>query len=228
MPKNGPIHIFRKPSINSGKIITGDKTIEEVIRNMARAGLTDKEMAQFIGVRLNQLRTRLKRVPALEEALVEGRSEATQQMVAHMYKVAIGGQIVQEVKEKINAKGEVTTEIATKELPPNPQLMMFWLTNAAPDQWKTSRQLAAEESQGMNVNGNKAESDKIARLCREIFEGHSGGPNGKHKISEAPAHAAGEGKVDARDLRADVQGEAADNVQDDVLDVPAETRAEPV
>jgi hypothetical protein len=224
MPKD-TLHIekykpYKKPK---AKIIAGDKTFETVIRNMASAGLEDKVIADFVGVKLKQLRKRMKQIPTLEAALVEGRSEATQQMVAQVYQVAMGGQITQKIKERINAKGEKSVEIMTEEHPPNPQMMMFWLTNTSPDVWKYSRQLIKEDTMGVNVDGKTLESDKIARLSREIFAEDTDGAEGKHTVSKAPAQSAGEGTLNERDLHPHVPGAADDYIQDNVLDVSTET-----
>ncbi|MHA2350331.1 MAG: hypothetical protein ACXADL_11965 [Candidatus Thorarchaeota archaeon] len=211
----------RRPK-NEVKIREGDKNFESVIRNMASAGLNDKEISQFVGVKLAQLKRRLKQIPNLEEALMQGRSEATQKMVAQMYMVAMGGLVTQKIKERINGRGEKTIEIMTEEAPPNPQMMMFWLTNVAADKWKYSRQLVKEDAQGLNVDGKILESDKITRLSREIFEGDTAGATGKHLVSEATAQPTGEGTQYEGDLRTDVQRAADDNIQDNVLDVSAE------
>jgi hypothetical protein len=228
--KKEPIHIekyrpYKKPRL---KILEGDKTMEGVVRNLATAGLDDKKISEFLGLRLAQLKKRLKEIPALEEALLEGRSEATQSMVAQVFQVAMGGHITQRIKERLNHKGERTQEIITEEHPPNPQMMMFWLTNVAPDDWKYSRQLVKEDNQGLNVDGKILESDKITRLSREIFEGHTVESDGEHRVSEAAAQPAREGNRDAGDLHPDVQREAVDNIQDNVLDVSTETGTEPV
>ena len=216
-----PIHI-EKYNPASPRIKAGDRNMEGIIRNMASCGLDDKAIAKFVGTKLSQLKKRLKEIPTLEAALVYGRSEATQKMVAQVFQVAMGGMVTQKVKERINARGETSIEIVTEEHPPSPQMMMFWLTNTAPDAWKYSRQLIKEDSQGLDTDGKTLESDKIARLSREIFDCHSDGAEGKYRVSEETAYSVGEGALDEGDLCADVQREAADNIQDNVLDVSAE------
>jgi hypothetical protein len=211
-----PIHIEKydpsKPRDN----------VDKIIRNMASAGLSDKDIARFCGTKLSQLKKRLKQIPKLEAALVQGRSEATQNMVAQAFQVAMGGYVTQRVKERINARGEKSVEIITEEHPPNSTMIQFWLTNQAPDSWKYSRQLIKEDAQGLNTDGKQLESDKIARLSREIFESHPDGAEGKYIVSEETSQPAGEGTLDEGDLHTDVQRKTADNIQDNVLDVPAQ------
>jgi hypothetical protein len=222
-----PIHIA-KYNPSRAKAKEEDKVLQDVVRNMASAGLTDRDIAKFIGTKLSQLKKRIGEIPTLEAALVQGRSEATQKMVAMAYQVAMGGMVTQKVKERINARGEKSIEIMTEEHPPNPQMIQFWLTNQAPDSWKYSRQLIKEDAQGFNTDGKTLESDKITRLSREIFECHPDGSEGKYTVSETTAQPAGEGTLDEGDIHSDVQGEANDNIQDNVLDVSAEAGAESV
>jgi hypothetical protein len=143
-------------------------------------------------------------------------------MVAQAFQVAMGGYVTQRVKERINARGEKSVEIITEEHPPNSTMIQFWLTNQAPDSWKYSRQLIKEDAQGLNTDGKQLESDKIARLSREIFESHPDGAEGKYIVSEETSQPAGEGTLDEGDLHTDVQRKTADNIQDNVLDVPAQ------
>jgi hypothetical protein len=204
-----------------------NQTLENILRNMASAGLPDSEIAKLIGVRLATLQSRIRKMPQIEEALVNGRSHATQLMVAKLFETAIGGSITQEITEKINNKGQKSTSIVTREAPPSPQLMMYWLNNCDPQNWKPQRQLMAE-AKGVVNDAGTAESDKIARLSREVFESDTAGASGEHRVSETTAQSAREGAFDEEDLRADVQRETADNIQNDVMDVPAEKGTESI
>ena len=144
-------------------------------------------------------------------------------MVAQVYQVAMGGIITQKIKERINSKGEKSVEIMTEEHAPNPQMMQFWLTNTSPDVWKYSRQLIKEDTMGVNVDGKTLESDKITRLSREIFAEDTNGSEREHSVSEAPTQSTGEGALNERDLHPHVPGASDDYIQDNVLDVSAET-----
>lgn len=204
-----------------------NKTIQNVIRNMASAGLSDKDIAGLIGVRLSTLRNRVRSVPEIEESLLEGRSHATQIMVSKMFETAIGGNITQEITERVNAKGGKSVTVLTKEAPPNAPLMMYWLNNCDPENWKPQRQLVVEAKGSIN-NVQTAESDKIARLSREVFESDTDWSEREHTVSEEAAYSTGEESLDEGDLQADVQGETADYIQDDVVDIPAEEGTEPL
>jgi hypothetical protein len=242
-----PLHIAKYDPRNAKKRIKEqDKAFESAVRDMASCGLSDKEIAKFVGTKLSSLKKKLsdkeiakfvgtklsslkkklQETPTLEAALVQGRSEATQKLVAMAYRVAMGGMVTQKIKERINGRGEKSIEILTEEHPPNPQMIQFWLTNQAPDTWKYSRQLIKEDLQGLNTDGKTLESDKIARLSREIFESNTDGAEREHTVSETTAQPVGEGTQYEGDLRSDVQRKAADNIQDDVLDVSAEERTE--
>ena len=194
---------------------------------MSSAGLPNDEIANLIVVRLATLERRIRTIPTLEAALVEGKAHATQVMVGEMFKNAVGGHVYQEITEKINHKGEKTTTVVTKEAPPNGTLQMYWLNNRDPESWKPQRQLQ-QEARGSQESVHTAESDKIARLSREVFEGDSLGAEGEHRVSEEIAQPVGEGAEYEADFQADVQGEATDNIQDDALDLPAEAGAESI
>jgi hypothetical protein len=204
-----------------------NQTMENVVRNLASAGLPNKEIANLIGVRLATLERRVRTIPELEEALVEGRSHATQVMVAEMFKTALGGHVTQEITETVSPTGKKSTKVVTREAPPNPHLMIYWLNNRDPENWKSQRQLM-KESRGEVNDGKTAESDKIARLSREVFESHPTGTPGEYTVSETASHATRKRALDEGDLCADVPGETADNLQDDVLDVSAEEGTEPL
>ena len=203
----------------------GNKTIQNVVRNLASAGLPNEEIANLIGVRLATLERRIRSMPEIEEALIAGRSHATQVIVAEMFKAAVGGHVYQEITETISATGKKSTKVVTKETLPDSTLMMYWLNNNDPENWKTHRQLNME-AKGSSNDGKIAESDKIARLSREVFDSHPVRIEGEHRVSEETPYTIGEGANDAGDLQADVPGETTDNLQDDVLDVPTEEGAE--
>jgi len=196
-------------------------TMRHLLTKLSAAGMEEPEIANLLGVRLGSLKAQLLRVPALEEALVAGKSQATQHMVAQLFKTAIGGQVYQEVVEKINSKGEKTTTIITKESPPNALLMMFWLTNRDGDNWRNIRQLLKETHKESSY-GNFAEADKIARLSRDILECHPDGTVGEHSVPQETPRTAGAEPVGTGDLPGDMPSETASGVQNDVLDVSTE------
>lgn len=219
-PKPKPIEIDKS---SKGQIAwEGNKTLQHVVRNLAAAGFQEEQISQFIGVRLGNLRKRLNKIPELREELVKGKDEATQIMVATMFQTAVGGNVYQEISETINAKGQKSVKIITKETQPNAQLMMFWLTNQAPESWRTLNDQKKDDKARLN-NVKQLESDKIARLSREVFEGDTDGSKRKYTVSEETAHSIRERAINAGDLPIDVQGEATDNIQDDAVDVSAET-----
>jgi hypothetical protein len=202
-------------------------TMHTMIKNLSAKGCNLPEIASLLGVRLGTLKQQLLRVPTLQEALVQGRDEATQRMVAAMFKAAVGGNIYQKIVEKIDYKGRKHTTVITCEAPPNPTLMIFWLTNRDKDNWSHVRQIL-KESTVKHTYGDASESSKIARLSRDILECDSADAGGEYQVQEETARPSGEGTGVSDDLPDDVSAEAADCVQDDAVDLPAETGTEPV
>lgn len=222
MPKKPTIHVDRSTENKIGW--TDNPTMQRFLQGLAAAGCEDDEIADILGVRLNTLRTAICRVPELEESLVKGRDAATQAMVAQLYRAAMGGQIHQEIKEVLGPKGKETT-ITTKELPPNPTLMMFWLVNRDGVNWRHVRQLISE-SRKAPENGDAAEASKIARLAGSILEVHPNGCSEQYPVPHQAARETGTDDCISTDISGDLHTESAGDIQDDVLDVPTETGTE--
>jgi hypothetical protein len=224
IPKKKPdIHVDK--SLSKTYAWKDNTTIERIIKSLASNGLPDKEIAGLMGIRLGTLQRRVNTNPNLKKALVEGRDEATQIVVSRLFNTAVGGNITQEIKERINHKGQKTTEIKTVEMPPNALLLMYWLNNMDPDNWKDRNALAKEQKENSKIVSSTTESDKIARLSAEVFKGDTNRAEGEHSIPKETAQPTGEGTVDAGHLQGDVRGEATDNLQDNALDVSTETGA---
>jgi len=202
------------------------KTLSRLLAGLAEKGATQKEIAETLGIKLNTLNRRLRQSPELEAVLLEGRSKATQSMVAKLYETAMGGKLEIEIEEKVYGSKK-TTKITTRESQPNPQLMVFWLTNQDPENWRQYRDVV-RMNKDYGDNTTILESDKIARLSRVVFEGHPDGTDGEHRVPQETAQPVSDGTVDAADVSPDVCGEAADSLQDDVLDIPTETGTEPL
>lgn len=204
----------------------------KVIEALGAHGYTNEEVAALLGVRTRTLNNALKKTPNLEEKLIKGRSEATQLMVAACFYSAVGGRTFTTKKTYINPptarnpEGTVKLCIIEQEEQPNVIAQQFWLVNNDPQNWRHYRDVIKMNKKD-NVDDNTLlESDKIARLSRKVFEGDSDGHEGKHQLPEATSHPTGKRTVDAKDVSADVSGETADHVQDDVLDVPTEKGTE--
>ena len=224
MPKrNPPIQIDRSTEDAFGW--KDNQTMQHMLYQLGAAGMDNREIANLLGVRLKTLQRAVAFTPELHESLVEGRDHATQTMVAQLYNTAIGGKVVQEIKETINPKGEKTTTIVTKELPPNPTLMIFWLVNRDGNSWRHIRQMIVEAKKNLN-DGDSAEADKIARLAGSLLEHYPELGSGQHSVSQDASRDAGQDTGDAGDVQGDVPGQTADCVQDDAVDVSAETRTE--
>lgn len=202
------------------------KTLSRLLGKLAEQGITNKELADTLGIKLNTLNRRLQQCPELEAVLMEGRSKATQSMVAKLYETAMGGRIETEIEEKVYGCKK-TTKIVTRESQPNPQLIVFWLTNQDPENWRQYRDVV-RMNKDYGDNTTILESDKIARLSRVVFEGHPNGTDSEYRVPQETAQPVGDGAVDAADVSADVCGKAADSFQDDVLDLPTETGTEPL
>lgn len=195
-------------------------TIQRVIKNCAAMGMSMENIGKILGVSGQTIDFNTRKHPELEEALLAGRSLSTQHMVSKMYRTALGGEEIQEVTVTDGKDGRETKTV-TKVSQPNPLLMMFWMTNRDPENWKHIRQILADK-EGTKWTGDEPEQDKIAGLYQRISVANTAEAGRKRGISEEIARHSGEGRVSEADFCGDVYSEAADSVQDDVLDVPTE------
>lgn len=108
----------------------------EQARRLALLGMTDKEMADFFGVTERTLYRWKQDQSVFCQALKAGKESADVDVAASLYRAAIGGGTVTELKEETDAEGNVITRRTVKELPANVTAQIFWLKNRQPQKWR--------------------------------------------------------------------------------------------
>jgi len=190
-----------------------DEVVQRIISNCAQIGMDDKEISRLLGVHVRTLQNRVRQIPELEESLMAGRAKATQMIVSQMFRAAMGGHIYQEVIESIDKTGARSVRVVTREAPPNPLLMIFWLTNRDPETWKHMKQLVHEQKSAKQINPVLvAEADRILELGRSILSDDSEDAEGEPSVSTDPARDTGQGTGDAETVSGDVPPETGDCV----------------
>jgi hypothetical protein len=101
---------------------------------MAKAGLTDEEMAREFGVDRRSLTRWKKSHPEFGEALARGKETPDDKVEAAMYRRCIG-YTVTETKEKETWRGP-EREIIVKDIAPDVVACIFWLKNRRPERWR--------------------------------------------------------------------------------------------
>lgn len=144
-----------------------------------RDGLTEKQVAQKLGVAYSTLRVYRDQYSALAAALEKGKEELIEELEDSLYKRAKGYEY-EEVKTHISKDrdGNQKTRIekTTKHMPPDTGALAFALKNLAPEKWKDRRQIEHEgELEVKKDDKTKAieeqiKTDKESReLLKEFF-----------------------------------------------------------
>lgn len=198
----------------------GHPVVQRLIGSLAAAGFTNAQISGMIGVSESGLCHQIKRHPQIEESLLKGRSEATCNVVAASYKRALGYTYKE---DHVTKCGDIIQ--VRKHMPGNPQMQMFWLNNRDPENWQTIKNQMITEN-GIGNKLDEPEQDKITKLFGNLFTANPKLTVRECKFQDESAFASGQELGGTAAVRGDVQGMSADSVQDDVLDVPAQERAE--
>jgi len=147
---------------------------------MAKAGLTDEEMAREFGVDRRTI-TRWKNThPEFGEALERGKETPDDKVEAALYQRAIGYTYT-ETKEKDTVKGP-ESEVAVKQMPPDVTACIFWLKNRRPDKWRDVHKVEStttvtveiqEAAKKLNANPEAKELARAAFRAAHGGNGHS-------------------------------------------------------
>ena len=119
------------------------------IEGWARDGLTDKQIAENIGVAYSTFRDWIKRFPALSAPLKRGKEVIDRQVENALLKRALGYEYVETTKE-LTDLGLTVTKQVTKQVSPDTTAQIFWLKNRKPKEWRDKKE--TEVTGNLNVN----------------------------------------------------------------------------
>lgn len=144
MSKNLPAKVGR-PSIFN-------ETVKEQIYRMYEIGLTDKQVADILGVTQRTL-DNWKKDKDFLLSLKDVKSVADEMVKASLFKRATG---YSHKEEKIfcNADGLVTKVETVKHYAPDVTAQIFWLKNRQPEEWREKQEVE------MNVQAIKITKDE--------------------------------------------------------------------
>lgn len=120
------------------------------IKKLASFGLTNIQIAQFIGIAEHTLYEWKLVHPEFTKALKEGKEDPDNQVVNSLFRRAIGYEyeetvsepvVVQKTVDGVEQKIMTDTEMRVvkrvkKVMPPNVTACIFWLKNRRPDLWR--------------------------------------------------------------------------------------------
>lgn len=194
--------------------------MQRVVGGLAAKGFTNKEISEILGITESGLCHQQKRHPEIEESLLKGRSQATQNVVAATYKRAMGYTYKE---DHVTKDGDIIQ--IRKHMPGNPQIQMYWLNNRDPENWQTIKgQLNTDN--GIGIESNEPEQDKITKLFGKLFKANTCGSVIECGFQDESAFASGQELRSKTAVCSDVPGVSTDSVQDDVLDVSAQKGTE--
>lgn len=133
-----------------------DKDNQNLIEEMARDGLDDKQIAEKIGYGQQYFVELKKKFSELSEALKRGRKPLNYFVESSLFKRAVGLKVksttTKQIKDKqtgeIIAEEVVTTET---ELPPDTGAMAYWLKQRKADKWNKEPVKVDVTTQGEKV-----------------------------------------------------------------------------
>lgn len=130
-----------KPKVAPSKALTDIYWPDRIdyVKAVAAQGLTDVEMAAYLGVSENQLESWKAFYPLFSKAIDEGRSQADVEVIQALHKNAVGFEYTTDEVVKTRHGAEVVT--ATKFVPPDTQAQKFWLTNRSAN-WRQGQNVA--------------------------------------------------------------------------------------
>jgi len=130
----------------------------EMIKKMYLLGLTDKQVAEIIGVTEQTINNWKAKDQRFFESIKESKLEADKRVVESLYKRAIGYKYDEITYEKSKTgglgikleEGDITevkhtptskTKIVTKEVVADITACIFWLKNRQPESWRDKREV---------------------------------------------------------------------------------------
>ena len=129
---------------------------DEKAEKLCRSGATDKEIADFFGVRESTLNNWKLKHPSFMESLKRGKDEVDGLVAQSLFRRAMG---YSHKSEKVfQYQGAIVRATTTEHYPPDTTACIFWLKNRQPELWRERR----EEPAG---------SDETSALLRKLIAG---------------------------------------------------------
>lgn len=132
-----------------------------LIEGWARDGLTDKQIAEKIGVSERTFTDWKSRFPSISSVLKKGKDVVDRQVENALLKRALGYEY-EEVSEKF--EGGILTErkVTKKQVVPDTTAQIFWLKNRKPSVWRDRAQVDID-AEFSKVDELISAIDKVAK-----------------------------------------------------------------
>ena len=128
-----------------------DELTNLAVKYMAMAGLTDKEIADNLGVAKANYEVWKHKHPTFFQDLKDGKAVADQKVVDSLFKMATGYYYDAE-KPVVVSTGDFTSEVQIAKYQeyyrPVPVAAIFWLKNRMPQEWRDKQEIGLTDKDG--------------------------------------------------------------------------------
>jgi hypothetical protein len=108
----------------------------ELAHKAALLGVTDAEMAVHLGVAESTFHLWKREHPGFSESITAGKALADAAVAESLYRTALGGGTVTEIREEPDSEGNIVRKTVTRELAPDVRAQRYWLGNRHPKLWR--------------------------------------------------------------------------------------------
>lgn len=108
----------------------------EQARRLALLGQTDAQMAEFFGIGEATFHRWKLEHKGFRESILAGKARADADIAASLYRTALGGGTVTEIREEPDIEGNIITKRTVRELPADVRAQRYWLGNRHPHLWR--------------------------------------------------------------------------------------------
>lgn len=135
-----PIIVSKYPNL-ARRRMESEKFNLPLLENLAMLGMSDKDIAQALGINPGKFKRYKKKHSSIRVTLRKGRVVAAGKVVKSLYKKANGFSVPEE-KLFYSAKyNRVVRADTRKYYPPDTVAQIFWLKNHAPDFWRDRKEV---------------------------------------------------------------------------------------
>ncbi|MBJ7575672.1 hypothetical protein [Luteimonas sp. MC1828] len=108
----------------------------DLAHKAALLGATDAEMAGHLGVAESTFHLWKREHPGFSESINAGKERADAAVAASLYRTALGGGTVTEIREEPDSEGNIIMKRVVRELPADVRAQRYWLGNRHPKLWR--------------------------------------------------------------------------------------------
>ncbi len=154
-----------------GKLAPERLTFLAFVEKLARAGLTQEQTAEILGVTSKRFMAQCKRDRILGSVFNRGKAEADRLVAESLFRRALGYSYDEvTIESSVDEEGCTTAKEKRikKHIPPDVNAQMAWLTNRDPQSWKSTVNIKDEGTKKILVVRELAglDDEALAKLAQ--------------------------------------------------------------